>query len=248
MHLVVATPCYGGLVTQRYLESICALLLDGSRSGVNVSVETVGCDSLITRARNTLVAKFLDLPTATHLLFVDADIAFDTHAVVRMLAFDKDVVAGIYPLKLINYDAGMHAALERGESLQSAQTRYVGVLEPRGERIDEDGFSTGVYAGTGFMLIKRAAIERMAEHYPETKYSASHNGLGLSSSNLYALFDCIIDPDTREYLSEDYTFCHRWRQLGGRIWLDRDSKLMHIGSAEFTGDARARFDHLVSTS
>ena len=98
------------------------------------------------------------------------------------------------------------------------------------------------------MLIKRDVIEKMAEHYPETRYSASHNGLGVSSSNLYALFDCIIDPETREYLSEDYTFCHRWRSMGGRIWLDRESRLSHIGPAEFTGDAKARFDHIVATT
>ncbi len=56
MHLVVGTPCYGGLVTQRYMQSICALLLDASRSGITVTVETIGYDSLVPRARNTIVA------------------------------------------------------------------------------------------------------------------------------------------------------------------------------------------------
>ena len=51
----------------------------------------------------------------------------------------------------------------------------------------------------------------------------------------------MIEPSTREYLSEDYTFCHRWRAIGGRLWLDTQSRLVHVGPREFAGDAAARF-------
>jgi len=101
---MVATPCYGGLVTQRYMQSICALLAYGNAHGLSVGVELLGYDSLIPRARNTLVTTFLDQPAATHLMFIDADIGFDPADVGRMLLFDKEVVAGMYPLKIINYD------------------------------------------------------------------------------------------------------------------------------------------------
>ncbi|WP_174301100.1 hypothetical protein [Caulobacter sp. S45] len=242
MHLVIGTPCYGGLVSQRYMQSVCALLLDGSRSGVTVTVEMIGYDSLVTRARNSLVAKFLDTPSATHLLFVDADIGFTAEAVVRMLAFDQEVVAGMYPLKVVHYDAAVFERMQAGESLESAQTRYVGTLEGPDERQTIDGFSTGVFAGCGFMLISRGAFDKLIAAYPDTRYVASHNRMAPSlSPNQFALFDCLIDPETREYLSEDYAFCQRWRAIGGRIWLDTRSRLGHIGPREFVGDAAQRF-------
>ena len=103
MHLVVGTPCYGGLVTQRYMQSVCALLLDAKSSGITVTIEMIGYESLIPRARNTLVATFLDTSSATHLIFIDADIGFTVDAVVRMLALKEEVVAGMYPLKLVDY-------------------------------------------------------------------------------------------------------------------------------------------------
>jgi hypothetical protein len=164
---MVATPCYGGLVTQRYMQSICALMQYGNVHGLSVGVELLGYDSLIPRARNTLMAAFLDQPAATHLMFIDADIGFHPDQVARMLAFDQEVVAGMYPLKIINYDL---AALDRargGEPLETAQLRYVGALEEGEALVQNDGFATAVYAGTGFMLIRRSALERLMKAYPQ---------------------------------------------------------------------------------
>ena len=249
MHLMVATPCFGGLVTQRYMQSICALLDYGRGRDLPISVELLGYDSLIPRARNTLVATFMDRPDATHLMFIDADIGFSPDAVDRMLSLDEDVVAGMYPLKIVHYGAGMIARLKAGESLETAQLRYVGLLEEGAEAERRDGFATGVYAGTGFMMIRRSALERLAAAYPETAYAASHTAAEPNRSrNQYALFDTIIEPVSREYLSEDYTFCHRWRAIGGRLWLDTQSRLSHVGPREFNGDAAARFTSVLDAS
>jgi hypothetical protein len=242
VHLVVATPCFGGLLTQRYMQSVCGLMLGAANEGVRVSVELLGNDSLITRARNTLVATALDIPDATHLMFIDADIGFSPEQVGRMLRFDQDVVAGMYPLKIVHHDDAVFDRLAGGEPLETAQLRYVGAPHERGARREADGFVTAEFAGTGFMLIKRSALERMQLAHPETRYAAAHDRATPSRSpNQYALFDCMIDPETGDYLSEDYTFCRRWRALGGEVWLDTRSKLMHIGPREFAGDAGARF-------
>jgi hypothetical protein len=69
-------------------------------------------------------------------------------------------------------------------------------------------------------------------------------GDAAQSSNLYALFDCIIEPETGAYLSEDYAFCLRWRKIGGEIWLDTASRLTHTGPYEFVGHHAARFHEL----
>jgi hypothetical protein len=242
LHLMLATPCFGGMVTQRYMKSTMGLLLHGARSGLAVTVELLGNESLIPRARNALVAKFLDHPAATHLLFVDADIGFEVPQVVRMLALDEDVVAGMYPLKLLDWDAAARARAGAGESLETACLRYLGVPCEGPARHEREGFVTAEYAGTGFMLLRRAALQRMIAAYPETRYTFAHTAAAPSASaNQYALFDCMIEPETRHYLSEDYAFCRRWRDIGGRIWLDTQGALEHVGAHEFAGRPDLRF-------
>lgn len=240
MELFVATPCYGGQVTQRYLHAVIALVLRGLATGLRVHVETLGGESLITRARNTLVGKFLDRASATHLMFIDADIGFSPEAVERLLDLGEDVTAGMYPLKTMEWDAPAVARARAGELISTAPLRYVGLpcFDPPQRR---DGFASGLYAGTGFMLIRRQALLRMIEAYPELRYDASHHSAGQQGPNLYALFDCTIDPETRHYLSEDYTFCRRWRAIGGTIWLDTRTPLVHCGMQDFVGDPATRF-------
>jgi len=240
-HLFVATPCYGGLVHHRYMQCLCLLLQYGAANGIEISVELLGHESLITRGRNTLAAKFLDNTTTTHLLFIDADTGFEVQQVLRMLAFDRDVVAGMYPLKLIDWTAEALDRLRHGEPIEQAPIRFVGT--PSEPREQEGAFVAGDYAGTGFMLIKREVFARMFEAYPRLRYTAAHNAAVPSNSpNQYALFDCVIDEETGEYLSEDYTFCKRWRKIGGKIWLDTESRLMHVGAYEFYGTPKARFE------
>jgi hypothetical protein len=240
VHLFVATPCFGGLVHQRYMQCICQLLQYGIANGINISVELLGHESLITRGRNSLVAKFLDNETTTHMMFIDADIGFEVQQVVRMLAFDKEVVAGIYPLKLIDWNQEAVERIRLGETLDQAPIRFVGLpCEPREQ---EGAFVTGEYAGTGFMLMKREIFPRLFEAYPQLRYTAAHNtSIPSRSPNQYALFDCAIDENTGEYLSEDYAFCQRWRKIGGKIWLDTESRLAHIGTYEFFGSPKSRF-------
>jgi GT2 family glycosyltransferase len=242
LHLFIATPCYGGMVHQRYMQSIIGLLQAGQSHGFRVSVELLGYDSLVTRSRNTLVAEFLNTAGATHLLFLDADIACEAEQVLRMLQFEEDVVAGMYPLRMIHWDP---AAVERAgeeESYDTAPLRYMGAPEGAAERESRDGFVTGLYAGAGCLLIRRAALERMMKAYPETRYTAALTQPGMATApNQYALFDCLIDSETGQYLSEDYAFCLRWRKIGGRIWLDTLSRLSHIGPHEFSGNPRSRF-------
>lgn len=241
-HLFVATPCYGGMVHQGYMRSVIELLQTGPALGFRVTVELLGYDSLITRSRNTLVAKFLNTENATHLLFVDADIAFEAAQIVRMLRFGQDVVAGVYPLKMICWDEAAMARLNSGEAHETAALRYVGYPAEGEEFESRDGFVTGRYAGAGCMLIRRSALENMTKAFPEARYTAVHTGPAPDTRpNQYALFDCMIDPVNGHYLSEDYAFCRRWRSLGGRIWLDTLGVLTHTGPHEFSGKPELRF-------
>ena len=240
--IVVATPCYGGLVTQTYMTSVLKLTRHAARGDLDLDVMLLGGDALISRARSLLVAYMLDNPRATHLLFIDADIAFEVEQVLRLLRFDKDFVAGFYPVKQIDWQQVPRRALE-GEPLTSAGLTYVGTLCDGEALRFEDGFATAIYAGTGFQLIRRGVFERMMTAYPELRFRKAHELFNrvAPSDRLFALFDCLIEPETGVYLSEDYAFCRRWRAIGGEIWLDTRSRLTHSGPQSFVGDTALRF-------
>ncbi len=239
-HIFVATPCFGGMVSQRYMISTYALMQQGGANGLKISLDMLGYESLITRGRNTLVSRFLDMADATHLLFIDADIGFEAAQAFRMLNFNRDVVAGSYPLKLLDWQSGLNRALS-GEPLESAPLRYVGTPCEGAQAESRDGFVSAAYAGTGFMMIKRQVILQMIEAYPHLRYTAAQNSANPSlSPHQYALFDCMIEPETGTYLSEDYTFCRRWRDIGGKIWLDTQGSLIHVGAHEFVGEPARR--------
>jgi hypothetical protein len=238
----IATPCFGGLVSQHYMQSVLGLTQAASRDGFEITLALLGHDSLITRSRNTLVSQFLQTPSATHLLFIDADISFDPEQVCEMLRFGREFVAGIYPLKVIDWS---HPAIKRAaaarETFQTAPLLYVGTL-CTAEKLEREGrFATAIYCGGGFMLLKREVIERMAAAYPETRYASVHAYSNASAQENYALFDCMIDKETGAYISEDFAFCQRWRDIGGKIWLDTEGKLTHVGTYNFLGDPGARY-------
>lgn len=243
--LVVGTPCYGGLVSDRYLISMLELQRACASWGVKMHCQTVGGDALITRARNTLAAIFLDHPQATHLMFIDADIGFDPIQVARMLAFDKPVVGGAYPLKHIDWD-NIKARVQDGSTpLEAASLRYVvGLSGNLEETPEENGFVSADYAGTGFLLIKRHVFEQLALLHPDLAYESALVGSNRAPTGgqHYAFFDCMIDPATRTYLPEDYAFCKRWTDAGGEIWVDMRSKLTHVGAYAFQGDLGAVLD------
>jgi hypothetical protein len=238
-NVIIGTPCYGGMMSHDYVHSLLKLVGYAPKHDFRVGLWTAAHDSLITRARNSIVAGFLDTPHATHLMFIDADIGFLPEHVHRLLRFDEDLVAGMYPVKDLDWSRLARQASKdpSAETLREAGLHFVGVPLPASEREERDGFVTGKYAGTGFMLIKRSAILRLVEAHPETKYHRMQTfpAAREQSDHQYNLFDCMIDPETKTYLSEDFTFCRRWRALGGKLWLDTESRLRHVGVQEFQG-------------
>jgi hypothetical protein len=91
--------------------------------------------------------------------------------------------------------------------------------------------------GTGFMMVQRSAFERYAKAYPEFSYKPDHirtkNFDG--TREIMAYFDCVICPDTKRYLSEDYMFCQWARKAGIKVWMCPWMKLSHMGSYMFGG-------------
>lgn len=235
-HLVIGTPCYGGQLTSAYFFSLLRLQVACMTAGVGLTILTDGNDALITRARQDLVTQFLEMPDTTHLLFVDADIEFEPEQVFRLLRFDADFTAAAYPLKRYDWGLIKTLALNGSDQLETANLHYVMGLQNPGTR--RNGFGKALHVGTGFLMLRRKVLTAMVGRYPELRYaSVSRADDPLAGSTLRsALFNCMLDGKTGHYLSEDYSFCKRWTDMGGEIWVDMNSRLGHVGQITFQGD------------
>jgi hypothetical protein len=249
MNLFIATPCYGGAVTRHFMLSLIALNNVLVKKGIPFSIATIGNESLIPRARNSLAASFLAEEDATHLLFVDADIAFEPEVVLRLLAHGGPIVATPCPKKTIDWSAVLELAAhcESPEDLAAAGADLAVAVCPEGEHFEgesfdrriQQGFVRTAYAGTGMMLVARPVFEAVEKEFPELRYVDDTEP---GAQSRVAFFDTLIHPRTGRYLSEDYAFCHRWRSLGGEVWLDTQSRIRHEGSFVFEVDTPRRVD------
>jgi glycosyltransferase involved in cell wall biosynthesis len=233
--ILVGTPAYNGQITTAYFQSVLNLVQKCHKEDININFVVLDKESLITRARNVVVSSFLK-SDFTHLLFVDADIGFHPGCIDRMLAFDKDIVAGVYPQKIIDWGRLFHACdagIDKKE-LPYYSLRYNLGFEDHTKVEIQGGFAVAKNAATGFMMIKRCVFEQMKEKYPELLVKSE---LG----EYHAFFDTMIDPDDQTYLSEDYAFCRRWQKIGGKVYIDLVSPFSHTGMHAFIGDIKTQF-------
>lgn len=252
-HVMVATPCYGGMVHEPYLRGLTSLVTEISGAGLPVHLATVVNESLITRARNELVKHFM-MTECTHLMFIDSDISFGAEDVIKLLNHDKDIVVGAYPLKGLRWSnlSGITGDIDPDE-VRRRVTEYVVNFQFASEKDAMEGKLDVVEglievkdAGTGFMCIKRNVIETMIEKMPELTYRREVRFLMNDKDDgvRWAIFDCEIDKDDGRYLSEDYLFCRRWQRLGGKVWLDPTIILTHVGTYSFQGSQFFEFHEL----
>ncbi|MCB2106907.1 MAG: hypothetical protein KDE14_04360 [Rhodobacteraceae bacterium] len=244
--IMIGTPCYGNMMSKGYVMSIMQGMMACMQAGYQLTFNFLGNESLIPRGRTRITADFLDKSGATHLFFIDADISFTPDQMLKLIKADKDIAAGIYPVKNIFWDKIARRTAD-GEPPHEAGLIYT-ARACKGADLKTDGdFATADYAATGFMLIKRGVFEKMIAAYPETKFSyldvpePGHK----PRDTLYALYDCAFDPATGHYMSEDYAFCKRWRDIGGEIWIDLKSRLTHEGAFQFHGNAESRYGDLL---
>ena len=167
---------------------------------------------------NTMVAKFLANPDSTHLMFVDADIGWEPWHLLVMLNRDVDVIGGLYPMKSLPIKwcvNGFDGAEEGADGLQEVSK-----------------------TGTGFFLVKRHVFDKLNAH-PATKPFINDIGLPVE---LNPYMKTYFDTAVREnrYYSEDWTFCENWRDLGGRVWVDKRVLLRHTGTYTFAHEAQEK--------
>ena len=207
----ICMPCYGGMLTESTFMSYIKWANTCRQLGIDWTMETMTNESLISRARNTLTAKFLHNKESTHLMFIDADIGWEPWHLLVMLNRDVDVIGGLYPMKSLPVKwcvNGFEGAEEGPDGLQEVSK-----------------------TGTGFMLIKRHVFEKLDAH-PATRPFINDIGL---PAELNPYMKTYFDTAVREnrYYSEDWTFCENWRDLGGKVWVDKRVLLKHTGTYVF---------------
>ena len=246
--IIIGTPCFGGMIHNGYFQSMLELSVNFTRLNIPFEVMTIGNESLIQRARNGIVAKFMGDKTATHLMFIDADITFSWVSIIKLLLSNKELSGGCYPKKCFNWDKIKHHTQKnpnlKDDELMAKSLDYVfnPIYYKDGDNVIiklDNGMAQVKDIGTGFMLIRKSVITKMIEKYPDTKYrnnvAGYSQGQNSSDDYFYSLFDCCIDPVSRVYLSEDYLFCKRWIDIAGELWLDLNTNLNHTGIIDYKG-------------
>ena len=240
--IFVATPMYGGMCQGYYMHSCLELQALCMKMGIDVKFSFQMGESLVQRARNYLCDEFLRRTNCTHLLFIDADIRFEAKDVIALLALDKDVSGAPYPKKAIKWENVKKAIINdpniEPKNLENYVGNFVFNLLSNTKQFDISEPVEVMELGTGYMMIKREVFEKFAKAYPESSYKPDHLGTQHfdGKNEINAFFDCIIDPVSKRYLSEDYYFCKKWRDIGGKIWMCPWMKTKHIGTYAFTGN------------
>jgi len=234
--IYLATPCYGGVLHLHFMQSVLALQEACRDRGIGLHIDLMGGDALITRARSRLAARFLAYAQATHILFIDADIGFAPENVFRLLEADKPLIAAVCPLKFIDWEKARAAAKAGAPDLMAASLGYVVRFIPTPDHSVEvkNGIAKVAYGGTGFLMIRREAMQQLVDAHPELRAKMGDMGDRLAGEAVM-VFETMIEPETGQYLSEDYAFCRRWHDLGGEIWADMEARLTHVGAAAYSG-------------
>lgn len=215
MSVLIATPvrcaeAFPATVSAGYSEKLREL--SHALAGVETYPHTIYFAVDVVRARNRIVGIVLrDFPTVTNVLWWDDDVWPENIAIVReMLATGEDVIAAPYtnkrqPMRWIH------------QPLDPSPPEVDGLWEVR-------------WVGFGFTMTSRRCLERMtAEHRKYTDAPNTHKIANLFGQTYYRP-PYGLEPEDDTLMSEDFSFCQRWRDMGGRVSVyTRAGVLVHAG-------------------
>jgi hypothetical protein len=249
--LYILTPCFGGVCYVNFVDCLMKTMMLCSHFHLDMDILFCKNDSLVSRARNNLVAKALADPKTTHIMFIDNDITWNPIDIIKLVVSEKPIIGGAYPLKSYQWEKVLKPDVIQGlvnkknnhpllkdmlsdtEMVQFNTVKYNVNYLSSNLQIEEN-ITKIKHLATGFMMIHRNVIEKMMKAFPSTKYVDDVNFLEQHEQEFaYALFDCGVEDG--HYLSEDWMFCQRWGKMGGSIYLDVTINLVHTGIEDFKG-------------
>lgn len=238
--LFISLPCYDAMVTMHTMISVMTLSNLLNKYGIIFTIDFIGNESLIPRARNNSLGRFIK-SNFTHLLFIDSDIEFEAEAVLDLLTSKKDVACCVYPRKSYNFKRLMYSMQTESDSKESLDSRgldftYNALYDDNNKIIAEGDYIKVRHASTGFMMIERPILEKLYNKHTELTIITDNNSK--TDDKIVGLFCCMIKNN--QYLSEDYSFCERVIDEGGSIWINTKYNLNHIGKHSFKSDIKNR--------
>ena len=238
--IMVCTPCHSE-VSMHYTQAVLKFQLECMKKNIMVSFSLLK-SSLVTQGRNLCVAEFLNhKDNYDYLLFIDSDISFKSETIFKMIEADKDIIACPYPMKMFETDKMWKKIKETDMVKSEKDLLSSGYMYPikigKNELIVDKGVMEVTHAPTGCMLIKRNVIEKLIAKHPELQiYQPTViNGKEVAKENFYNLFDTLHDPETKRYFGEDFGFCQRWTDIGGKVYVYVMDHISHIGDHEYCG-------------
>ena len=238
--IFLATPVHSEC-SIHYTQSLLKFQQDCLMKNILVSFSLLK-SSLVTQGRNLCVNGFLEAGDKyTHLLFIDSDIEFKTETIMKLLAADKDVIAAPYPLKHIDWQKVYNRINLKGnmepDVLSKQGYTWPIKMENKEQITVVNGIAEVSHAPTGCMLIKRSVFEKMIKAFPDKKINQPTilNGQQIEKEYFYNFFDTYHEPETKRYYGEDFGFCKRWAEIGGKCHILVDEYITHVGEYRYTG-------------
>jgi hypothetical protein len=236
MKICIATPMYGGNSKSVYTACINQLTGALTSNGHSVTFVSIGNESLITRARNTLVHIFLKSDSDA-LLFIDSDHGFSIDDVIKMIESGKDVIGAIYPMKSINWENVSKAALAgvKTEDLHLYSGNFaVNFLQENQTFKGNEPFKVRDI-GTGMLYINRNVFKELEPICKKYRNNSPSADVEMGEEIVEYFPTLITDEPERVLLSEDYAFCHLWRSLGNDVYAAPWVRITHSGDYNFSG-------------
>lgn len=210
--LLICTPSARAAPDSLFLESLIKTREYFKINGGTVVFQPLDGCSEVCGARNSLFTLFYNNHRHSHMLFIDDDTGWDAKDVARMLLLDREFLAAAAPKKELPIKFAFSALNEQSEEQEIEVERFTKV-------------ATIKEVGSAFLLLSRSCAHKMVQAYPELRYG--------KNKDIYALFDPLIAGQRR--YADDYSFCYRWRKIGGRVQLLLDVELSHAGRCVFKG-------------
>jgi hypothetical protein len=240
--IFVATPVHSEC-SIHYTQSLLTFQQKCMVKGILVSFSLLK-SSLVTQGRNLCVNAFMEESKKhnySHMLFIDSDIDFSFETIMKLVAADKDIIAAPYPLKTLDWEKIAKRIKTRniqdGETMSKQGFVWPIKIEGKNELSITKGVAEVSHAPTGCMLIKREVFEKMIKELPELKINQPTivNGKMVEKEFMYNFFDCYHEPETKKYYGEDFGFCKRWSEIGGKCHILVDEYITHIGEYQYRG-------------
>ena len=238
--IFVATPCHSD-VSMHFCKAVLKFQMECMKKNILVSFSLLK-SSLVQQGRNLLTCEFINAPEKyDYLLFIDSDIDFQPETIFTMIKKDKDLIATPYPMKMFDWDKSWRRlnkeAIDQSDHLSKSGFTFPIKVQNKDEIKVQDGVAEVTHVPTGCMLIKRTVIEKMMKKYSNLQINQPTiiNGEEKFKENYYNLFDCLHDPKTKEFFGEDFGFCKRWTEIGGKVHAYIMDYITHVGEYQYCG-------------